>query len=210
MSSAEELITFGREAAASGLLASSCGNVSVRLDERRLAISAAGSRLAALTADDIAIVDVADGRHLSGARPSMETVLHRLTYAQRPSAGAILHCQSRAATLLACMVAPPRELDFVPEVPAYVRAHAYVPYAQPGSPELAESVAAAFADPEVTVVQMRNHGQVVLGATWRHVLRRATFFELACDLAAQGATDRRLTTIPGELAQELRGYACDA
>ena len=36
-----------------------------------------------------------------------------------------------------------------------------------------EAYRAAFDDREVTVVQMRNHGQVVIGSTWRRAVRRA-------------------------------------
>ena len=87
-----------------------------------------------------------------------------------------------------------------------MRAHAYVPYATPGSAPLAKSVARAFEDPEVTVVQMHNHGQVVIGSSWRTAVRRATFFELACWMATQG---RPLRTIPAEAAALLRSYARD-
>ena len=64
----------------------------------------------------------------------------------------------------------------------------------------------AFADPDVTVVQMRNHGQGIIGADPSAVVRRGVFFELACWLASQG---RELTTIPDDEAAALREYARD-
>jgi L-fuculose-phosphate aldolase len=198
-------IRFGRAVADAGLLASTCGNASLR-DGERLVISASGAHLGALTAGDLSVVDVADGRHRSGPRPSMEVEIHRGVCLSRPGVEAVLHCQSRAATLLACAEDPPASIDFIPEIPAYVRAHAYVPYHPPGSERLAEDVRRAFEDPEVTVVQMVNHGQVVIGATWEAVVRRATFFELGCWMAVQGL---RLRVIPGEDVRTLRGYARD-
>ncbi len=115
----------------------------------------------------------------------------------------MLHAQSRSATVLACHVDPPRDLNFIPEIPAYVRAHAYVPYAAPGSEALAASVTAAVTDPDVTIVQMVNHGQVVLGETWEKAIRRAVFFEHACWMALQG---QPLRTIPHEDVLALRSY----
>jgi L-fuculose-phosphate aldolase len=133
----------------------------------------------------------------------MEVEIHRRAYGARPGTEAVLHCQSRAATLLACHREPPASLDFIPEVPAYVRRHAYVPYHNPGSSELAGAVCGALEDPEVTVVQMTNHGQIIIGAGPEEVVRRATFFELACWMAAQGLP---LGTIAEEDVRALRDY----
>ena len=202
----EDLIRFGRAVADAGLLSSTCGNASVRVGDR-LVITASGSYLGELAEDDLAVVELASGRQVSGRKPSMEVGIHRWAYDARPGTEAVLHCQSRAATLLACHLQPPASLDFIPEVPAYVRRHAYVPYHNPGSDELAAAVRAALEDPEVTVVQMTNHGQIIIGAGPEEVVRRATFFELACWMATQGLP---LRTIPEEDIRALRDYARDA
>jgi ribulose-5-phosphate 4-epimerase/fuculose-1-phosphate aldolase len=201
-----DLIELGSAVAEAGLAEATAGNVSVRLDGARMLLSASGSALGALTPEDVTIVALEDGTVIEGPEPSLERELHRRIYNVREAAGAILHCQSPAATVLACRDDPPANLDFVPEIPAYVRAHAYVPYAMPGSEQLAASVARAFEDPEVTVVQMRNHGQVVIGSTWRKAFRRAAFFEMACWMAAR---DPDLRTIPPEEAARLRACARD-
>ncbi len=203
---AQALCDFGRAAAKAGLLSSTCGNASIRIDTDRIALSGAGAPLAALEPDHLAVLTLADARHVGGAKPSMESEIHRRIYEVRPQTGAVLHCQSRSATLLACLQDPPRNLDLIPEVPAYVRRHAYVDYAAPGSEALAQRVADAFMDPDVTVVQMRNHGQVIIGAHAAAVLRRGVFFELGCWLASQG---HELRTIPDEEASALRDYARD-
>jgi ribulose-5-phosphate 4-epimerase/fuculose-1-phosphate aldolase len=201
-----ELIDFGAAVAEAGLAESTAGNVSLRLDSGTMLISASGAELGALGHDRVAAVALADGVVVEGPAPSLECDLHRRIYASRASAGAVLHGQSPAATLLACRPEPPASLDFIPEIPAYVRGHAYVPYAPPGTKQLAESVACAFDDDEVTVVQMRNHGQVVIGSSWRKAVRRAVFFEMACWMAAQ---DSALRTIPPEEVARLRSFARD-
>jgi len=198
---AQDLIDFGRRAADASLLASTCGNVSLRLDDQRFMISATGCSLGGMSEQDISVIALSDGKLLDGAQPSVETELHRRVLVARPKVGAVLHCQSFAATLLCCHPDPPRNLDLIPEIPSIVRAHAYVPFSIPGHEELADSVALAFSDEDVTVVQMRNHGQVVVGTTWVDVLRRALFFELACKLATHGSP---LAPIPEKLAAVLR------
>ncbi len=197
----DSLLRFGRDVAEADLLASTCGNASLRNGDR-MVISASGAYLGGLTKEDVAVVDLPSGKHLSGPAPSMEVEIHREICLRRPDVGAVLHCQSRAATLLACCEDPPRNLDFIPEIPAYVRAHAYVPYHSPGTGDLATAVCRAFDDPEVTVVQMVNHGQVIIGNDRETALRRATFFELACWMATQG---QKLSVIPEKDARALRG-----
>lgn len=198
------LMEFGHAAAAAGLLQSTCGNASLRLDDDTMIVSASGTTLGCLSEAGLSTVRLSDGAHLSGPKPSMESELHRRVYGVRREVRAILHGQSRSATLVGCLVDPPRRLDYVPEVPAYIRAFAYVPFAMPGSEALASSVEAAFRDPEVTVVQMVNHGQVIVGATPADVLRRGAFFELACFMATQGLATRQI----GEAeAARLRDYA---
>lgn len=196
-----ELVRFSHASARAGLMGSTCGNASLKIDAHRFLITGTGTELAHLRDNEIALVSIDDGRHLDGPLPSVEAELHRLVYAGRASARAILHCQSRAATLAACMVEPPENLDFIGEIPAYVGRFASVPFLMPGSPELAQAVAVAFADPEVTTVQMRNHGQVLIGSSWAKAIRRGVFFELACWMAVQGVP---LTRIPTEQADELR------
>lgn len=201
-----DLVDFGRSIAERGFVESTAGNVSVRLDSETMLITASGSELGKLTPEGVSVVSLPDGNAIEGCEPSLERELHRLVYEARDTVFAVAHCQSPYATLLACRDDPPDNLDFIPEVPAYVRSHAYVPYAMPGSERLARSVARAFEDPEVSVVQVRNHGQVVVGTSRREVVRRAAFFEMACRLAV---LDPRLRTIPADEAARLRDVTRD-
>ena len=117
---AQDLIAFGQKAADSALLASTCGNVSLRLDDERFLISATGCTLGTMCEEDVAVIALADGSLVDGAPPSVETELHRRIFADRSDVGAILHCQSFAATLLCCHPDPPANLDLIPEMPSIV------------------------------------------------------------------------------------------
>ena len=66
--------------------------------------------------------------------------MHRTIYRIRPDAGAVLHFQSLYATIVACSKEPDINLNFIPEMPAYIGPIKFVPYLPPGSDELARVV----------------------------------------------------------------------
>lgn len=206
----EQLVAAAHEAWAERLLVATSGNTSVRLDGGRFAISAARSSLGRLRREEVLVLELGEaaggsaGTPDSSLRPSREAPLHRLVYQSCPRVGSVLHCQSFAATVFCCREGPLPELGFIPEVPVYLRRVGDVPYLPPGSANLARAVAGAFSDSEVRVVQLRNHGQVAIGATPGEAVERAAFFELACRLALVSETRTALRCYtPDELADLL-------
>jgi len=188
----EALVRTARRVGRAGLVVGTSGNVSVRLSSSAFAISASGSRLGELAPEQVAVCAVEDTLQYEGAKPSMETPLHRAIYRVRPDAQAVLHFQSPHATVLACAEDEPDfDLDFIPEASAYIRKIAVVPYHHPGSEELAEAVGKHACDPECNTLVLRSHGEVVLGASLESVLRHAEVFELACRMMLQGVRLRR-------------------
>jgi methylthioribulose-1-phosphate dehydratase len=85
---------------ARGWVPATAGNISVRLDADRIAITRSGGHKGFLTASGVMQVD-GEGRPLTeGARPSAETGLHCQIYRHFPQAGAVLHGHSVAGTVL--------------------------------------------------------------------------------------------------------------
>jgi methylthioribulose-1-phosphate dehydratase len=94
------IVAAGRRMDARGWAPATAGNISVRLDPGRIAITRSGGHKGFLDAGHVMQVD-ADGRPLTpGKRPSAETLLHCQIYALFPDAGAVLHGHSVAATVL--------------------------------------------------------------------------------------------------------------
>jgi methylthioribulose-1-phosphate dehydratase len=94
------IVAAGRRMDARGWVPATAGNISVRLDPGRIAITRSGGHKGFLDAGHVMQVD-ADGRPLTpGKRPSAETLLHCQIYALFPDAGAVLHGHSVAATVL--------------------------------------------------------------------------------------------------------------
>lgn len=86
------------------------GNISVRLDAARIAITRSGGHKGFLDADSVMQVDL-DGLALTqGARPSAETLLHCQIYRLFPHVGAVLHGHSVAGTVLGMATAGPIRL----------------------------------------------------------------------------------------------------
>ena len=177
----DAFVAAARRVAPYGLVQCSSGNLSWRIDDERLLVTASRSWMADLTAGQVAVCRLADCEPLNGTKPSTETRFHAGILRERPEMAAVLHFQSPAATALACS----RDLEAIDfnvilEVPFYIGPVAVVPYLPPGSPEIAEAVVAAMKDHKMAI--LRNHGQVTLGTDPDDAIQRAAFFELACDI----------------------------
>jgi methylthioribulose-1-phosphate dehydratase len=107
----EAIIRAGRRMDQRGWVPATAGNISVRLDDGRIAITRSGGHKGFLAEDGVMLVD-AEGRGLTpGARSSAETLLHCQIYRLDPTAGAVLHGHSVAATVLSMAFPGPIRLE---------------------------------------------------------------------------------------------------
>ena len=97
---AERVVRAGQRMDARGWVPATAGNISVRLDGARMAITRSGGHKGFLDAGGVMVADL-DGRAVTaGARPSAEALLHGQVYRAMPGVGAVLHGHSVAATVL--------------------------------------------------------------------------------------------------------------
>lgn len=157
----------GRSLFDRGLTAGSSGNISVRLEDGRFLMTPTNISLGDLEPDRLSLLD-ADGRLLSGDRPTKEAVLHAAMYGERPGDRAVVHlhsCHAVAVSLLADV--DPR--DVLPPLTAYyvmrVGSLPLAPYHPPGHEALAGAVKLLAAKHHA--VLLANHGPVVSGPTLR-------------------------------------------
>ncbi|MEN3028032.1 MAG: methylthioribulose 1-phosphate dehydratase [Aquificaceae bacterium] len=95
-----ELIEVGRLLHSRGWLPASGGNLSARVEEGRVLITASGSHKGHLTREDFVVVDL-EGKLLEGSKkPSAETHLHLVVYRSFPEVMAVLHVHSVNSTLI--------------------------------------------------------------------------------------------------------------
>ncbi|MCS6997811.1 MAG: methylthioribulose 1-phosphate dehydratase [Aquificaceae bacterium] len=95
-----ELIEIGRLLHSRGWLPASGGNLSARVENDRVLITASGTHKGHLTREDFVTVDL-EGKLLEGSkRPSAETLLHLVVYRNFPRVMSVLHVHSVNSTLI--------------------------------------------------------------------------------------------------------------
>ena len=97
-----EFIAACRRVAMADLVRFSSGNMSCRLDDALMAVTAKGAWLGELERDRVALCRIADGAPAGGPTPSVESGFHAGIYRVRPDVAVVLHCQSPCATAVAC------------------------------------------------------------------------------------------------------------
>ena len=147
-----------------GYLAGVGGNLALRIDAERFAVTPSASDYYAMTADDICVLRLDDLTQLSGTgKPSVESGLHARVLKARPDCLASVHTHQPVASAFTLLDRP------LPMQGAEARRliGAAVPmcaYAPSGTGWLAANVGKRVRA-ELNAYLMRNHGAVCLGAT---------------------------------------------
>lgn len=161
---AETLVDAGRSSVALGLSPGTSGNVSVRIGEHIL-VSPTGVSLGELTTESLSVLDL-QGTHLEGNAPSKEFPLHVVMYAINPGANAVVHLHSPYAVAASCL-APQDGPSALPALTPYlvmkVGQVPLVPYAAPGSAELAKNLESTV--PKFNAALLANHGSIMSAAS---------------------------------------------
>ena len=152
----DAVLAAARDLLALDLTAGNAGNVSARLADGTVVITAAGPK------DDTVLLDLS-GAVVSGTRePSTERALHLAVYRAHPDVRAVVHAHPVHATMFACARRPiPAAVD---EFALYVGGDVpCAPYAPSGTEELAANAAALLGDRRA--VLLASHGLVTVGST---------------------------------------------
>jgi L-fuculose-phosphate aldolase len=156
-----------------GLNRGTSGNVSARFEDGLL-VTPSGVVPDELTADSIVFVDAAGDTPADAARPSSEWRMHAGLYARRPDIGAVVHCHSRHATILACAGKPIPPLHYMVGVSGRASVP-LAPYEPFGSIELADAVADAMEGGMACL--MANHGLITVARSLSRALAIAEEME---------------------------------
>lgn len=159
----EEICRFGRSLFERGLTPGSSGNISLRLEDGGWLVTPTNASLGFLDPARISRLD-AQGRLLSGDKPTKEIPLHSALYETRGAARAIVHLHSTHSVAVSMLP----EIDpraVLPPMTAYylmrVGATALVPYYRPGDPAVADAIRGLAG--QYSAVLLANHGPVVAG-----------------------------------------------
>lgn len=142
-----------------GLTQRTSGNVSVRVDDNRVAISPSSIPYHDIRPEDVPIVDLNGEQIDNGKSPSSETPMHTAVYRQRNDVDGIVHTHSPFATTFAALG---RSIEPSHYLIAFAgkRVEA-AEYGRNGTEELAERAMESMNDRNA--VLLRNHGVLAVG-----------------------------------------------
>ncbi|MDB5561258.1 MAG: aldolase [Hyphomicrobiales bacterium] len=181
----------------------STGNISARLSDGRMLMTPTNASLGELDPARLSLLE-ADGKLVSGDKPTKEAFLHSCMYCQRAGAGAVVHLHSTHSVAVS-ILADVDAADVLPPLTAYyvmrVGKLPLVPYFPPGDAALARAVETRAGEHQA--VLLANHGPVVSGATLREAQYAVEELEETARLflMLRGETLRPLTL---EQAEALR------
>jgi L-fuculose-phosphate aldolase len=199
----EAVLATCRALADRGFLAGTGGNVAVRVDGERFAVTPSATDYDTMTPEDICLVPLADpARAEGGRRPSVESGLHARLLRARPGCGTSIHTHQPLASAFTLLGRPlevvaPEHRDLLgPTV-------ACAGYAPSGTGWLASKVALALG-PAALACLMRNHGAVLLGDTPETAIRRVEALEAECAAFFKESLEQRHMALPPSVMERVR------
>ena len=182
----DAILAAGRRLGARGLISAGEGNLSVRLDDARLAITPSGRRKDELGADDIVVVPLErmdrEARSASGLAPSSDLAIHLAVHAGRPDMGAVVHAHLPASIALTLAGEIP-DPNVLPETALFIPRLPFVRFGEMGSADLAERIVTAMTDgpePYANAVLLERHGAVAVGRDLVAAVDRLELIEVLC------------------------------
>lgn len=200
----ELLVAFARRLGPDGLAIGTSGNLSVREGEVVL-VTPSGVDYEDLRPERICAVALDGTPEETDAEPSSELPMHLAAY-RATAATAVVHTHSPDATALSTVV---EELPAIHYLVALLGGPVpVVPYAPPGSEELAASVEKTLIDR--SAVLLGNHGALTVGRSLEAAYERSVLLEWLCTVYGRArllGTPRILSdTELDEVAVKLEGY----
>ena len=157
----EAIVEVGRRLYARGYTASNDGNISTRLDDRRLLMTPKSVCKGFMTPDMMCVTDL-NGKKVSGDRdPSSEALMHLEVYRQRPDVNAVVHAHPPTATGFA-VAGIPLDRAVLAEVLTTLGSIPLAEYATPSTAELPEAVRKYIKAHDGML--LANHGALTVGA----------------------------------------------
>ena len=199
------IASLGRRLEQEGLLSTTAGNLSARLEPDVIAITPSNIPYPDITAADVVITDLR-GNVLDGhRRPSSELPFHTAVHRARPDVGAVVHTHSPYATTLATLRRPIPAVHYViasfavAEIPV-------VPYETYGSDALAAQLE-RVARTGTKGVLLANHGAVVFDSSLERAATLASLLEFLATVYVRALSIGDPVLLPAEeIARVIERY----
>lgn len=176
-----QLVNYGKQLVASGLVQGTWGNLSARLDDTYMLVTPSGLDYARLTPVDMVKVNIRTLEYEGGLKPTSEKSLHAAIYQNRPDIGGIIHTHSKYCCVYA---AARRDLPIPADrQTAFQSPIKLAPYAPPGSKALTKNTAAAVGDNYGAI--MAGHGMIACGRDLTAVFQNCKQLEAIAEASLQ-------------------------
>lgn len=173
-----EIIKVGKRLYTSGLAVAKSGNLSCRLDDESILITASGAALGRLKENDIVKVNLASSKFEAGPNPSSELPLHSLIY-KNFTAQVVIHCHPPLINGYFAVAKTLKAMSF--ETKFYLGDIPVIPQATPTVTDPAPVMAALKTN---NLVILKNHGTVTIADKFQEALSLTEALEEAVKSAA--------------------------
>ena len=175
----DQVQSTGRAMLENELTLGNAGNLSARIDETHYLITASGTHLGELAADDFVICSIDSADVIGNLKPSKETPMHAAIYKKRPEINAVLHASPFYSTMVACSNLSIPANWFVEDM-YYLERVAKIGYFHPGSKALGGAVEEKAY--ESNIILMKNHGVLVYDTSIKEALMAMLTLEMVCKM----------------------------
>lgn len=195
-----EICRFGSRLYERGLVGACEGNLSVRLDAKRILVTPAGVCKGFLVPDSMAVMDLATGTVHGEGVASSEVRIHLAAYRRRPDCQAVVHAHPITATAYA-VVHSDIPWDVLPEGAVVLGKVASVPFAMPGTDELPQALEPYLSEHKAFLFQ--NHGAMTLGRSLEDAFNRMETLERVAQVLFKARQLGEIQRLPDGVAQRL-------
>src|SRR3989442_6895820 len=156
----QDIVDIGRLVFQKGWVAANDGNITIRLDERRILATPTAVCKGMMHVDDLIVVDM-QGNKIEGQKErTSEIAMHTTIYGMRPDIRSVVHAHPPVSTGFAT-AGRPLNLALLPEVIIGLGCVPLADYGLPGTPELTAPMLPHI--PKYDAIMMGNHGAVCYG-----------------------------------------------
>lgn len=195
-----DIIEVGRRIYARTYVASNDGNISARIDDRRVLITPTGVSKGFMKPEDLVVLDM-DGKVLSGTKkPSSEMFMHLEIFKGRPDIQSVCHAHPPYATGFA-VAGIPLDKCVLPEVVVALGGIPLVEYGTPGTEEFYRPVLKLL--PKYDAFLLANHGALTIGKDIFNAYYKMETLEHFAHIAFVALQLGHLNTLNKEQVQKL-------
>lgn len=197
----KEIIKICRILNSRGWLAAADGNISYRLNDKKILITPTGKNKAFITEKDFAVITL-DNKIISG-NPSGERLMHLEIYRKSPKAVAVVH--AHPPTPIAWSIARPQLKELptasLSEAILSVGSVPIAKYARPGTEDMGEVLQPLL--PQSRAIILARHGVVCWGESLEEAYNGVERLEAIATILAKSVALGGLSDLPPEELEYL-------